>query len=88
MSDDMSKVSKEALLVLSRYLPASHQSKAANDVFLSVDSAFGTLERQLTRAREALEWYARDGSTIDGIDVGQKARVALQDIAAAEKEKQ
>jgi hypothetical protein len=88
MSDDMGKVSKEALLALSRYLPAKHQSKAANDVFLSVDSAFRTLERQLVRAREALKWYAGDGSTIDGIDVGQKARAALQDIAAAERDKQ
>jgi phosphatidylserine/phosphatidylglycerophosphate/cardiolipin synthase-like enzyme len=54
MSDDMGKVSKEALLALSRYLPAKHQSKAANDVFLSVDSAFRTLERQLAEARAAL----------------------------------
>lgn len=35
-------------------------------------------ERQLAEARAALEWYAGDGSTYDGIDVGQRARAVLQ----------
>ena len=43
-----------------------------------------TLRSALARAEEreaglvaALEWYAGDGSTYDGIDVGQRARAAL-----------
>lgn len=47
MLDDKNRTSKEALLVLSRYLPAPHRSKEADNVFLSVDSAFRTLECQL-----------------------------------------
>jgi hypothetical protein len=41
-----------------------------------------TLEQEcveeIARLRAALEWYAGDGSTYDGIDVGQKAREALK----------
>jgi hypothetical protein len=40
-----------------------------------------TLEQEcveeIARLRAALEWYAGDGSTYDGIDVGQRAREAL-----------
>lgn len=42
-------------------------------------------EHQLAKAQEALKWYAGDGSTYDGIDIGQRARSALQDIAAESK---
>lgn len=35
------------------------------------------LEAEIARLRAALEWYAGDGSTYDGIDVGQRARQAL-----------
>jgi hypothetical protein len=41
-----------------------------------------TLEQEfveeVARLRAALEWYAGDGSTYDGIDVGQRAREALK----------
>lgn len=33
---------------------------------------------EIERLREALRWYAGDGSTYDGIDIGQRARAALE----------
>ena len=37
------------------------------------------LQAEIERLREALRWYAGDGSTYDGIDVGQRARAALSE---------
>lgn len=36
------------------------------------------LEAERAEAYDALRWYAGDGSTYDGIDVGQKARAVLE----------
>lgn len=40
-------------------------------------SLYAHLSVYTTTLTEALKWYAGDGSTYDGIDVGQRARKAL-----------
>lgn len=45
------------------------------------ESELAVIRERATVLVEALRWYAGDGSTYDGIDVGQRARAALANTA-------
>lgn len=62
------------------------RTKASEDTEVVLSKKLQKAKRErgeaIKVAREALDWYAGDGSTYDGIDVGLKARETLQAIAA------
>ena len=81
---------KKALLLIKKYAPEEHKKDyemISDELFRHLNclvEEFIDLEQKLSKAREALEFYASANTYLDkmeiGCDAGYKARQTLKDI--------